>query len=250
MRGLVLAVMLGLLATQARAETLTVALSSDEIAIGSNFSGTRLSLFGVVERDENTVARPGAYEVIVVVRGPDQTVLVQQRMRRFGIWVNDAGERFDKMPSYYGLFATPGARELIEDEDGVARRLSLTMLGTEGSSREAQRAAHRAALAEANREDGLYVEQLDGIEKLSKTFFRTEVPLPPLLDDGRYRVFVFLYAGDTSIATDELSFDVQKTGFEQRIFEWSRTEPLFYGLGAVALALVTGYIGGVVFRRG
>ncbi len=241
-----LALALCLAASPTHAETLSVALSRDEIAIGSSFTGTRLSLFGVVERDENTVARPGAYEVIVAVRGPDKQVLVQERMRRFGIWVNDAGELFDKMPSYYGLFSTPGARALIEDDNGVARRLSLAMLGDGDGARE----RHRAALAEQHRAHGLYVEELDGVEKLSRTFFRTEIPLPPLLADGPYRVFVFLYAGDTSVAQTELQFKVHKTGFEQRVYEWSRTTPLFYGLGAVALALFTGYVGGVVFRRG
>ena len=235
-----------LAAAPAHAESLTAALSSNEIAIGSNFSGTRLSLFGVVERDENTVARPGAYEVIVAVRGPDQTVLVQEKVRRFGVWLNDTGEEFDRMPSYYGLFATPGAAPLITRPDGPARKLSLESVDGESG----RRSTHRSALARARRADGLYVEQLDGVEKLSRTFFRTEIPLPPLLVDGRYRVFVFLYAGETPLATDELTFDVHKTGFEQRIYQWSRTKPLFYGLGAVLLGLVTGYVGGVVFRRG
>ncbi len=246
LRVLGLGLALCLASAAARAESLTVALTNDEIAIGSNFSGTRLSLFGVIERDENSVPRPGAYEVIVVVRGPEHQVLVQQRERKFGIWVNDAGEVFDRMPTYYGLFATPGARALIEASDGVARRLSLAMLGADDGSRE----AHRAAIAESSREDGLYVEELEGIEKLSKTFFRTEIPLPPLVADGEFRVFVFLYAGDTAIATKELGFMVHKTGFEQRIYEWSRQSSLLYGLGAVVLALVTGYVGGVVFRRG
>ena len=230
----------------AKAETLTVALSSGEIAIGSNFSGATLSLFGVVERDANTVARSGTYEIIIAVRGPEQNVLVQRRERTFGIWMNGKGEEFDRMPSYYGLFSTPGARSMIEDEGGVASSLSLIRAAEDGD----ERAQHRAALAAARMSQGLYVEELEGVEKLSRTFFRTEIPLPPLLSDGRYRVFAFLYAGDVTLATEELQFNVQKTGFEQRIFQLSREQPLFYGIGAVILALVTGYVGGVVFRRG
>jgi hypothetical protein len=45
------------------------------------------------------------------------------------------------------------------------------------------------------------------------------------------------------------SFVIAKVGFEQRLFDLSRSAPLLYGLAAVALALVTGYVGGVVFRR-
>ena len=233
-----------------RAETLTSALSTNEVLIGSDFAGDSISLFGVVERDQHTVARSGAYEIIVVVRGPEQAVLVQRRERRFGIWVNGPGEVFNQMPTYYGLFATPGAAHLIEDEGGSARQLSLSALGATGGEQEAHRLAHRVALAQARRSTGLFVEDLDGVQKLSKTFFRTEIPLPSVLDDGEYEVFVFLYAADTPLAPQELPFRVRKTGFEQRVYEWAKTTPLLYGLGTVLLGLITGYVGGVVFRRG
>lgn len=246
MRTQLLALAMLLLAAPLRAETLTSALSADEVLIGSDFAGDSISLFGVVERDQHTVARSGAYEIIVVVRGPEQSVLVQRRERRFGIWVNGPGEVFNRMPTYYGLFATPGAAVLIEHEEGPARQLAI---GAQGSAT-GRRELHRAALAMSRRTTGLFVEDLDGIQKLSKTFFRTEIPLPSVLDDGEYKVFVFLYAADTPLATQELSFRVRKTGFEQHVYEWANNKPLLYGLGTVLLALFTGYVGGVVFRRG
>ncbi|WP_420393514.1 TIGR02186 family protein [Acuticoccus sp.] len=245
MRRLALALAL-LAAAPASAESLAVALSTRSVSIGSDFSGASISLFGVIERDAQTVPRPGEYEVIVVVRGPEQRVLVQRRERRLGIWVNSAGQHFEAMPSYYGLFTTEDAAPLVLDQQGPARRLSLASLGVGADERE----TYRIALAHRRMRNGLYMERYGAVTLMTKTFFRTEVPLPPLVEDGTYTVFVLLFAAGTPLDDQRLTFVVSKSGFEEQLSRLSQQRPLVYGLGAVVLALVTGYVGGVVFRRG
>nr|WP_269751218.1 TIGR02186 family protein [Acuticoccus mangrovi] len=220
-------------------------MSADVVRVASNFSGARLSLFGVIERDAQTVARAGTYEVIVVVRGPPQDVLVQRKERRFGIWMNSPGERFSEMPSYYGVFASPGAEALFQDPTAPGLPRSLSTLA--GGNAERQLLARAMTLHFAG--DGLFVERFDAVSMLTKTFFRTDIPLPSVVADGDYSVTIFLYADGAQLDTEELAFTVSKVGFEQRMFELSRHQPLLYGIGAVVIALLTGYVGGVVFRR-
>ena len=240
-----LAAFLALAASPAGAETLVVSLSTKVIEVASNFTGGSISLFGVIERDAQTVARSGKYQVIVVVRGPEQDILVQRKERHFGVWMNGKGERFRAMPSYYGLFTTEGARGLIDDEDSPLRQLSLAKVGAGDSSREEL----RAAIALQRSAVGLYVERLDSVTMLTDTFFRTEIPLPSVAADGVYSVYVLLYAGGAALDTDEQTFAISKVGAEQRLFELSQSRPLIYGLGVVVLAIVTGYVGGMIFRR-
>lgn len=242
----ILALALALLAPPAAAEQLVAELSARQVSIASNFAGDSISLFGVVERDDQSVSRAGAYEVIVVVRGPPKSLLVQRKERRLGVWINAAGESFGALPSYYGLLASRGAAPLVTDDAGPAHTLSLARLGAGDGSREEM----RAAIARRRMAEGLYVEDLDAVEMLTNTFFRTEIPLPSVVADGAYDVAIYLYADGIPLDALELAFLVQKVGFEQRVFELSRSEPLLYGLGAVVLGLVTGYVGGVVFRRG
>lgn len=245
MRLLPLLLLLALPAGPAAAETLVVSLSTKRIEITSNFTGGFISLYGVIERDAQTVARGGQYQLVVAVRGPEQDILVQRKQRRFGIWVNSSGERFDRMPSYYGLFATPGAAPLVTSRDGPARALSLTMVGADDPAREEL----RAAIALQRLVAGLFVERYTSVEMLTDTFFRTEIPLPSLAADGDYEVYVLLFAGGVPLDTDEQTFTVVKVGLEQRLFEFSQNRPLLYGLLTVALAVVTGYLGGILFRR-
>lgn len=242
---LVLAALIALAATPAAAERVIIALSTDIVRIGSNFAGDDISLFGVIERDGQAVSRTGPYEVVVIVKGPTQQVLVQRRERVFGIWVNSPGELFEAIPSFYGLFTTEGGRPLVEEEEGPAEDPSLRWADPGG-----ERADLRRAIAERRQAIGLYVERYGGVEMLTSTFFRTEIPLPSLVSDGLYTINAILYNDGLPLDVVEKRFVVAKVGFEQRIFEWSRNSPLLYGLAAVALGLLTGYVGGVVFRRG
>jgi len=81
-------------------------------------------------------------------------------------------------------------------------------------------------------------------------FFRASFPLPSAAEDGTYVAEVHLFAAGTHLATGETRFRLDKVGFEQAIFDLATRQPLIYGLAVVVLALVTGYVGGVVFRRG
>ena len=76
MRRAILALALGIgLATPASAERLISALSTSRVLIASNFTGADVVLFGAVERDAQTVARRGGYDIVVTVTGPRETIV-------------------------------------------------------------------------------------------------------------------------------------------------------------------------------
>ncbi len=235
------------LAGSAKAERLEISLSNDLVNVSSEFQGTRLSLFGVIERDENTVSRVGAYEIVVVVNGPPHNVLIQQKARRFGLWINSEGASFDDIPSYYAVLTTAGS------EDDVAEWLDA-LPRAEGVATPHERFTGRrgmfySAFAEKQAEHGLYVEGIGAVDKLTSRFFRTTIPIPGVADNGDYDVAVYLIADGVPLEVSTTGFTLAKVGLEQRVFEMSRQQPLLYGFAVVVLALVTGYVGGVVFRR-
>lgn len=244
---LVMCAVLAFEAGPARAERVVADLSSDLVRVTSEFAGERLSLFGVIERDAQTVPRTGKYQVVVVVRGPPTDLLVQRKVRTSGIWVNDAGERFGDVPSYLGIFASESARPIVEDARTEAGPFALTGIAAALS---AETIAFRDALIRDRRGAGLYVEEIGAVSMLTDTFFRTLIPLPGVAEDGAYDVSLHLFVQGVPLDTRTLRFFVAKVGFEQRLSQLSRQRPLAYGLAVVALALVTGYVGGVVFKRG
>ena len=72
----------------ARPETIEIGLSTDSVAITSNFAGADLTIFGALDNADPLVARQGRYDVIVVLEGPARPVVVRRKNRILGMWIN------------------------------------------------------------------------------------------------------------------------------------------------------------------
>jgi hypothetical protein len=63
------------------AERLVSTLSTSRVLIASNFTGADVVLFGSVERDAQTVARRGGYDIVVTVTGPRENIVTFRKQR-------------------------------------------------------------------------------------------------------------------------------------------------------------------------
>ena len=244
---------LGGLAADAQAERLTIALSTPEIRINSNFSGTTITIFGVIERDAATVSRTGGYEVAIVVRGPPETVVARRKERFLGVWANGASETFANVPSFYTLVTTRNLEEMSSSP--ILRRLeigfdNIDFTGGERSGAEdPEAAAFRAAFLRLKQQSSLYAEQIGGVSFIGGSVFRATVWIPANVPTGHYTAGVYLFSGTALLATAGEGIEITKIGFEQFMFEVAHQRAAIYGLACVALALVTGWLAGVIFRR-
>jgi len=84
---------------------------------------------------------------------------------------------------------------------------------------------------------------------LTPTLFRTGIPLPAEVAIGTYDVDIKLFAGGALLARTETAFEIVKVGFEQFVANAARQHSLLYGLATAMMALMTGWLASVVFRR-
>ena len=235
-------------AAPAAAETLVASVSSSRIEISSDFSGTTLVVFGVVERDAATVARPGGYDVVVVVRGPDEEVVARRKQRTFGIWVNRESERFPEAPSFYSVDSTRPLDEITSPEILSAHDLGLRYADF-GRGPGKGNEPFRDALIRIRESAGLFAQRGGTVTMLTPTFFQVGVPLPGTVPDGRFTVEISLFGDGALLAHNIADLAVEKTGFEDAVHVIAGEQPLLYGFVVVALAIFAGWLGGVVFRR-
>ena len=247
------AVILFLLAVAAHAENLTIALSTPEVRIDSNFTGTTITIFGVIERDAATISRTAGYEVVTLALGPLESVVARRKDRILGIWANRASETIIAVPSFYSLNTS---REL--DKIGTPPVLSQHELGfpnigfryaSTPDVNDPDAKEFRDAFLRLKSEAGLYSEHIGGVTFIANSVFRSTIWIPANVPVGRYTVTVHLFSGNTYLRDASDQFDIIKTGFERYMFSLSRSQSLFYGLGCVTLALFTGWLAGVIFRR-
>ena len=178
-------------------EALEVGTSADRIEITSDFNGGEFVVFGALENADEAAARAGAYDIIVVLEGPQQPVTVRRKERVLGFWINSRSEKLELAPSSYLLAST---RDLPVATTEATRR--LLALGTQDLrlshlAASTPPAPNRDPFAEAflaiKERAGLYDQTAGAVAFVAPTLFRAKLALPRDLPVGRHLVRVLLF---------------------------------------------------------
>jgi uncharacterized protein (TIGR02186 family) len=257
MRRLAPIFLIAMLASGARpavAEHLVVSLSNPRVAVTSNFVGEDLVLFGTIEPDAgNTTLRP-SYDLVVTVTGPKQTLRTRRKERVLGIWVNVDSREFVRVPSYLAILSNRPAGQIAAPD--TLRRLQVGLYNFLLTQRIGPDIADtvrddpfRLAFVRLQSQQALYSEITTGVTFLTPTVFRAAIPLPSNVPIGNYAIDVKLFADGALMARTNTALEVTKTGFEQYVADAALDHGLIYGLVTMLMALLTGWIASVVFRR-
>ncbi len=235
-----------------RAEKLVVSLSSHVVQITSNFHGVELVLFGVVEADPSNENLRTNYDLVATTIGPRQAVVARRKERMFGIWVNSESRTFADVPSYVSVASNRPLEEIADDETLRRQQIGLenaALPGITDSESVPPDQDFRQAVLQAKAEHLLYGETLNGVTFLTPTLFRTSIFLPAEAQIGTYDVTVKLFADGVMIATAKSAFEIDTVGFERFIAFAAVDHGVMYGLATAFMAIMTGWIASIVFRR-
>ncbi len=237
----------------AAAERLVASQTNHRVMITSSYTGVELVLFGSIERDAASPPRGGTYDIVATVIGPRETLRTRRKQRVLGVWVNTASRTFVDPPSYLAVLANRPLDAIAGAE--TQRRLQLGIADTplpeliNNDIGEVANDPFRAALVRLMRERGLYTEEANGVTFLTPTLFRAAISLPAEVPIGNYTVDVKLFADGNLIAHTDSAFEIVKVGFEQFMVDAAHEHGLLYGLATAMMALLTGWIASVAFRR-
>lgn len=240
MRRLLLSLLFLLVAVPA-ARALVAEVSQREIAVSTGFTGAELIVYGAKD------AVPA--DVVIAVRGPHTPVVVRQRTRIAGIWVNGASTVFETAPGFYAVASTRPLAELLPESERRRLRVGLDMLPLRANEPRSGD-GFRRALIELKVERGLYREENSGVTVTGERLFSARIFLPPTVPPGLYQVDVFGIQNRRVEAVRDLTFAVRRVGTSAEIWRFAHAHPWLYGVGAVIAAAVVGWAGSVVFRRG
>jgi uncharacterized protein (TIGR02186 family) len=223
-------------------------VSQHEIRVRQGFTGTEMLLFGAV-LDPAGGRASDPYDIVVVLKGPTQPILVREKAKRLGIWLNAESTAFRSAPSFFAVASSRPISEIVDERTAAIYELGLDFLqlSPTGAIDPDEQARFTAGLVDLRQREGLYQEQADGVTISEDVLYQARIPIPSNVVTGRYTAETFAIARGRVVASAVAELVVRKTGFERLVAQEAERSSLLYGLFAVALSVFMGWVAGRLF---
>lgn len=225
-------------------------VSQRKIEIIYSFTGAELLLFGAILYPGGRAPSDDA-QIAVVVKGPAEPVLIRQKRKIAGMWVNAESADFRSVPSFYALASSKPIGQIVDDRTAVIYELgieNLQLSPASGGDRAEDR-RFEAGLIDLKTRGGYYSETHRGVEISEGVLYRARIAIPARVPVGRYTAETFLIEKGRVIAAATREIDIDKSGMEAFVTQAAQRHGFLYGLTAVMLSLVLGWAASALFRR-
>ena len=225
-------------------------VSARSIEIRYSFSGAQLLLFGAILYPGGRVpTRPA--DIVVVLKGPVEPIIVREKQKIAGIWMNADSNRFRSAPSFYAVASSRPVRDLVDERTASIFELGLQglQLSPGGGALPEKERRFEAGLLDLRRRQALYAEHPNGVEISGGVLYRAHLSIPSQVPVGTYTAETFLIDRGKVIAAATREVAIGKGGFERYVALAARQHGFLYGLAAVSLSLVLGWAAAMAFRR-
>lgn len=241
----VLAAAIASLAAPAAAKGIVADIDDHLVEITTDFAGQDILVFGAID---------GPGDVILVMRGPAGRVAVHQKERFAGIWVNAESIEFDDVPSLYGVASSRPLFEILPNEILDRYQLGVGRLRFETPDEEVYGVgSFRIALVQQKRKQGLYADRVGRVTFIGETLFRANLHLPSNVPTGTFLIDVYLVREGRIVDAQNMPLIISKVGFGADIYKYANSRSIAqrfgYGVAAVLVALLTGWLAHLAFRK-
>ena len=247
------AALLALLAPLALAQAeprLVPDVSQRDVEIRYSFSGAELLLFGAIlyPGGRTPEATP---DIAVVLKGPPERIVLREKQKVAGIWMNVERVRFRSAPSFYAVASSRPLSRLVDERTAAIYGLGLDNLQLSPGGGVSAEVMHRfeRGLIDLRRRSQLYAEYPRGVEIREGVLYRARIAIPGGVPIGTYTAETFLIQDGRVIAGAAREIRIEKLGFERFVADAAERWSLAYGIFAVALSLLLGWAASAFFQR-
>ncbi|MEO6579858.1 MAG: TIGR02186 family protein [Sphingomicrobium sp.] len=225
-------------------------VSTRSIEIRYSFTGAELLLFGaILYPGGRAPAKP--LDIAVVVKGPVEPILVREKQKIAGIWMNADSHRFRSAPSFYAIASSRPIRDLVDERTAAIYELGLRdlQLSPGGGALPDKERRFEAGLLDLRKRQRLYAEDPKGVEISAHVLYRARINIPSQVPVGTYTAETFLINNGRVVAAATREIEIGKSGFERFVAVAARRHSFLYGLAAVLLSLGLGWFAAWLFAR-
>ncbi len=232
----------------ARDPILVPEVSQHEIQVRQGFTGTELLLFGAIMTPEGTrVGRD--LDIVVVLKGPTRSIVLREKQKVAGIWINADSTGFRSAPSFFAVASSRPIAQIVDDKTAAIYELGLPWLQLSpiGAIDPREQTRFAAGLVDLMARKGLYRQEEGAVRLSGQVLYQARISLPSNVATGTYTAETFAILRGRVVASATRQVEVRKLGFELAVAEFAQNWSLFYGLLAVALSVAMGWAAGRLF---
>ena len=225
-------------------------VSARTIEIRYSFTGAQLLLFGAILYPGGRLPSEQAH-IAVVVKGPVQPIVVREKHKIAGIWMNADSHRFRSAPSFYAIATSEPISRLVDDRTAAIYELGLDnlQLSPGGGALPEKERRFEKGLLDLRTRQGLYSQNSRGVEISEGVLYRARIDIPSQVPVGTYTAETFLIADKRVLAAATREIEIGKSGFERYVALAARRHAFLYGIAAVLMSLGLGYAAAWAFAR-
>jgi len=223
-------------------------VSQHEIQVRQGFTGTQLLLFGAILDPSGTRAGRD-YDIVVVLKGPTQSIRLREKRKVAGVWINADSSDFRSAPSFFAVASSRPISEIVDGRTAAIYELGLPWLQLSpiGSIDPEEQARFSAGLVDLRRREGLYTQDDHGVSLNEQVLYQARINLPSTVQTGTYTAETFAITRGRVVASAVSRVEVRKLGFERFVADFAEDYGLFYGLVVCALSVGMGWLAGRLF---
>jgi len=225
-------------------------VSQDRISIRGDFNGAQLLLFGAITYPPGTRNTDQA-DIVVVLKGPVESIVVREKQQIAGIWINAASSEFRSAPGFYAVASSKPIEQIIDDKTADIYELGLNhlQLSPAGTidSRELDRFV--VGLVDLNTRGNLFKNLPNSVKITNSVLYQARINLPASVPVGDYTAETFLILDGQVAAAEVKEITIEKIGMGRFITNLSQKNGFLYGLIAVIISVFLGWSAGYLFRK-
>lgn len=232
----------------ARDPILVPEISQHEIQVRQGFTGAELLLYGAILNPEGTRAGRD-YDIVVVLKGPTQSIVLREKQKVAGMWINADSTEFRSAPSFYALASSRPIDRIVDDKTAAIYELGLPWLQLSpiGAIEPKEQTRFASGLVDLMTRGGLYNQDENAVTIKEQVLYQARISLPSSVQTGTYTAETFAIARGRVVASATSHVDVRKLGFEGAVARFAQEQSFLYGLLAVAVSVLMGWLAGRLF---
>lgn len=232
----------------ARDPILVPEVSQHEIQVRQGFTGTELLLFGAILTPEGSRAGQD-YDIVVVLKGPTRSIILREKQRFAGVWINADSAEFRSAPTFFSMASSRPIKQIVDDKTAAIYELGLgwLQLSPIGAFEPKEQARFAAGLVDLMHRGALYQENQRGVQVSEQVLYQARIKLPSSVQTGTYTAETFAITKGRVVASAISRVEVRKLGFERLVAQFALNQSFLYGLLAVMISVGMGAIAGRLF---